>query len=420
MAFIKFKNEEEDTQRGALYAIVLITIALASLSVGGVFATSTWSWGSAPLIFFFAACVLGAEALAALALVRVMLAASRLRKIVGSLIFIGLAWVCVQNAKNGVHFIQPDRFAESSAELAAKAQLAAEEAAQLGEAAQSVANATPQELERVRTQIADLEAFLLKMSAMSPEGIKEAQSEMISRCGYTGNVDGIRAERTEAAMRVCGERINRQLDVLRQRETNLATGVSSPVQAATTDRRTQQIEIEAKANEAFWAGIWLEVMLWVLEGARSFGLWVFVTSVTATGTTRMRDLRSQIAEAELEAELAKVRAKIEEAGKPQPVGPVVMGADEFVEKVDEALNEDKGTDAPDSPPRVSSPPPDEVRSETENNSPPPDLTAAQRRARKGGQAAGHSRRADRNQRKIPVTDDRQEDAMFFDEQEMNQ
>ena len=411
MAFMQFKNEEEATQRGALYAIIVITIALASLSVGGVFATSTWGWASFPLIFFFAACVLGAEVLAAMALVRVMLATTRLRKIVGWLIFAGLAWVCVQNAKTGVHFIQPDRFAESSAELAAKAALAGEEAAQLGAAAQSTAASTPAELERVRTQIADQEAFLLKMSAMSPEGIKEAQSEMISRCGYTGAVDGVRAGRTESAMRVCGERINRQLDVLRQRETNLTSGAPVPVQTATTDRRIAQIETEAAASEAFWAGIWLEVMLWVLEGARSFGLWVFVTSATAAGTSRIRDLKSEIEVAGLEADLAKVRASMAEAGKPQTPGPIV-GADEYIEKVEEVLGEDSQTGVQDSPPEESTPP--------EDIAPVEELTAAQRRSRKGGQSAQHAKRAAKNEKKIPVTDDRAEDEMFFEQKEAAQ
>lgn len=403
MAFMQFKNEEEATQRGALYAIIVITIALASLSVGGVFATSTWGWASFPLIFFFAACVLGAEVLAAMALVRVMLATTRLRKIVGGLIFAGLAWVCVQNAKTGVHFIQPDRFSESSSELAAKAALAGEEASQLGAAAQTAAASTPAELERVRTQIADQEAFLLKMSAMTPEGIKEAQSEMISRCGYTGAVDGVRAGRTESSMRVCGERINRQLDILRQRETNLTSGAPVPVQTATTDRRIAQIETEAAASEAFWAGIWLEVMLWVLEGARSFGLWVFVTSATAAGTSRIRDLKGEIEVAGLEAELAKVRANIVEAGKPQAPGPVV-GADDFVAKVEEVLGEDNPGGVQDSPP--------------EESTPPEEMTAAQRRARKGGQSAQHAKRAAKNEKKIPVTDDRAEDEMFFDEQKV--
>jgi len=418
MAFMQFKNEEEATQKGALYAIIVITIALASLSVGGVFATSTWGWASFPLIFFFAACVLGAEVLAAMALVRVMLATTRLRKIVGGLIFAGLAWVCVQNAKTGVHFIQPDRFADSSAELAAKAALAGEEAAQLGAAAQSTAASTPAELERVRTQIADQEAFLLKMSAMSPEGIKEAQSEMISRCGYTGAVDGVRAGRTESAMRVCGERINRQLDVLRQRETNLTSGAPVPVQTATTDRRVAQIETEAAASEAFWAGIWLEVMLWVLEGARSFGLWVFVTSATAAGTSRIRDLKSEIEVAGLEADLAKVRASMAEAGKPQAPGPIV-GADEYVEKVEEVLGSGEGSLTENNSPPAGgdplqdAPPP-------EDTAPPEEMTAAQRRSRKGGQSAQHAKRAAKNEKKIPVTDDRAEDEMFFEQKEAAQ
>lgn len=422
MAFINFKNEAEATQKGALWAIILITCALALLSVGGAIATSSGDGLTWFLRIFFAACVVGAEALAAFALTRVMLAPNRFRKVVGSIIFVGLAWVCVQNSKNGVHFIYPDRFAASSAELSAKAQLAAEEAATLGTAAQDALANSGKELERVRTEIADLQAFLLKMSAQTVEGVKEAQSEMIGRCGYSGRVDGIRSVLTESAMRVCGERINNQLGVLRQRETNLLSGAASPVQTASTGKRIEQIETQSKAEAAFWAGIWLEVMLWVLEGARSLGLWVFVMSATAQSHNRLRDLTDQIEVAKLEAELARVKKGPEPepepvdkqpAGEnpgiapslpsePQPHGPSSEAVEEHLEAVDEFLTSDD-------------PIPDEPTERVEEE----ELTPAQRRARKGGQAAQLYRRAEKNQKKIPVSDDRSDDEMFSDKHEQD-
>jgi hypothetical protein len=397
MAIINFKNEAEVTRIGAATAIAVITLSLGLLSIAGAIATSSGDWGMWIIRIAFATLIAGAEALAAFALVRVMLAANLFRKIVGSIIFIGLAWVCVQNAKAGVHAIFPDRFAASSSELAAESQLASEEADQMELAASAAAAATPQELERVRKQIADLRVEQKTMASQSPEKIKEAQSLLLAQGKYYGSVDGIRQDKTEAAMRARGEEIQGELAVLNEREAALTSGAPVPIQTATTIRKLDEIALKAKAEAAYWSGIWLEVMLWVMEGARSFGLWVFVTSITATGNSRVRELEDSIRLAGLEAELARVRAPATEAAKPQEPGPVV-GADEYVERVEEAISSDPTNDTPDEDPAV-----------TEESS----LTPAQRRARKGGQASQHARRADRNQKKIPVTDDRADDEMFL-------
>src|SRR5689334_6027265 len=97
-AFLEFKNEDSGTRTFALLAVVVITISLALLSVSGVLATTTWTWWGLIPIIAFSCAVAGAEALAAVSLVRVLLAGSKLRKVFGAAIFVGLAWVCVQNS----------------------------------------------------------------------------------------------------------------------------------------------------------------------------------------------------------------------------------------------------------------------------------------------------------------------------------
>ncbi len=379
--FLKFKDEAEATQRFALGAIILITFALAALSVSGVLATATWTWISFVPILAFALCVTGAEGLAAVSLVRVLLAGTMLRKVAGSIIFVGLAWVCVQNAKNGVHFIFPDRFATSAGELAAKSDLSQGRA-------DDIKTGQPEELGRVRNDIAEREAFLLEMTAMSPEGIMAAQNEMITRCGYTGRVDGIRNVKTESAMRACGERINHELDVLHQRENNLlGTQVAPTEGAATVDPAITAIELKAKADAAFWSAVWLEVMLWVLEGARSLGLWVFVTSITATSHNTKRELEDEIAMAELRA---KLRAF--DPGEKR----IIPEDDGFDERV--VIIKDPPEERPVQP--------------TAEEQAKMDKEA---RARKGGQSEQHRRRQKKNEKKIPVTDDRQQDEMFAEQ-----
>lgn len=371
MAAIPFLNTDDEakaTQRFALMAIVIITFALAGLSVSGVLATSTWTWVSFVPIIFFAFCVTGAEALAAVSLVRVLVAGTLLKKIAGSLIFVGLAWVCVQNAKNGVHFIFPDRFSTSAGELAAKSNLSQGRA-------DVISTDRPEELARTRDDIAKLEVFTKKMSAQTPEGIKEAQSEMIPRCGYTGKVDGIRSVLTESAMRSCGEQIRNELMILRQREANLL-GQGTTSNDTSVDPALAAIELKAKADEAFWSAVWLEVMLWVLEGARSLGLWVFVTSINGASVNKRRELEDEIAMAELRAKLREF-----DPGEKQ----IIPEDDGFEERIV----------------IVKDPPPEKDKSAM---------------ARKGGQASQHARRAKKNQKKIPVTDDRIEDEMFAEEE----
>lgn len=308
-SFLEFKNEADATRKFSLFAVVIITLGLASLSVTGIVATADWSVLSFMPIMGMIIAVLGAELLATVAFIRTLTASTKLRRVAGAFIFLGLAAIGVHNAENGAKVVWPDRFAESASSLAAKAALAGEEAGTLGEAQQIAIDGTSAELERVRTQIANLEVEQRKMAAQSPEGVSEAQALLLAQGKYFGRVDGIRADLTEAAMRRRGEELSAEIQVLKQRETGLLAGQASPVQQATTDKRLLQIQQADAANTALWAWLWLIIMLCTLEGARSLSLWAFITDISAKDAQRDRDWTDELAALRHQQERARIIAE---------------------------------------------------------------------------------------------------------------
>lgn len=365
--FLEFKNEADATRKFALFAVVIITLGLASLSVTGIVATANWTWLSFLPILGMIIAVLGAELLATVAFIRTLTASTHLRKWAGGAIFLGLAAVGVHNAENGAHVVWPDRFSESSGSLAAKAELAGEEAVTLGAAQQTAIDSTGAELERVRKQIADLKTEQQIMASMSPEGISKAQSLLLAQGLYFGSVDGIRQNKTESAMRARGEAIQGELATLKAREDGLMTGQASPVQQATTDKRLLQIEQADKANAAFWAWIWLIIMLCTLEGARSLSLWALITDISAKDAQRDRERSDELAEQRHQNEMAKLRA--EQVAAPTPPPP------------------EHAPEPPEAP--VESEPEPLVLTQPAE----PELTDAQRRSRAGGLASAHAKAA---------------------------
>jgi hypothetical protein len=283
LPFLRAESEETATQAAAFIAVCIITVGLATMNVMGVLAGSQGSSiGQWIIRISLAIIVCGAELLAAVILVRVMLAPNWWRRLAGALILIGVAWACIQNGKRAVHLIYPE-FAESSALLEAKAGIAGTEAGLIAEARGKAIDATPEELARVRTDIAALKAEQQLMASQSPEKVKEAQSLLIAQGKYFGRVDGIRAELTEAAMRSRGEEIARELTNLGLREEALAAGAVTAAAgvAAGVNPAVLQADLADRARKAREATIWVEVMLWVFELARTFGLWALVTTITA-------------------------------------------------------------------------------------------------------------------------------------------
>ncbi|MEO0975960.1 MAG: hypothetical protein AAFY24_01825 [Pseudomonadota bacterium] len=290
LPFLRGETEENATQTLAFVSIVVITVGLAIFNIcGAIVSAQPDNWFQSIIVVGFALVISGAEFLAAVALVRVMLAKNMFRKVVGTLIFLGLAWVCIQNGKRAAYLIFPE-FEQSAALLEAKAAIAGTEATRQATQQQAAIDATPAELERVRTRIADLRLEQQLMASQSPEKIAEAQALLISQGKYFWEVDGVRGPETERAMRARGEEIRNDLDRLNLREEALSAGVSAAPSLVNADGEanteqlsaaTQQALLEEQARRNRQAALWIEIMLWVVEGARSFGLWALVTTVTA-------------------------------------------------------------------------------------------------------------------------------------------
>jgi hypothetical protein len=389
--FLAFKNEADATRKFALFAVIVITFGLASLSVTGIVATATWTWLSALPIIGMIFAVLGAELLATVAFIRMLTASTMSRKIAGAFIFLGLAAVGVHNAERGAKVVWVEVFAESSSSLAAKAALAGEEAATLGTAQQAAINGTGAELERVRTQLAELKTEQQIMASASPEGISQAQRLLLAQGLYFGSVDGISRDKTESAMRARGEAIQRELATLKAREDGLMAGQASPVQQATSDRRLLQIEQADAASAAFWSWLWLIIMLCVLEGARSLSLWAYITDISGKEAQRDRDWTDELAALRHQQERARIIAETNAAVAAY-------------------------SSAPEPAPAIAAPPPPEPVQEPEPVEPlvaPPveePRSDASQRARNAGKSNAHMNKADELRSVILVNDNRARNA----------
>jgi len=388
-AFLELKNEDEGTKKFTLLAVFILTAGLAFLSISGAFAKSSGDLISLSWIprVAYACVVLGLELLAAVLFMRAMRAQDRVRMAVCLAVLPFLVWANVQNAKDGLHFIMPDTFGESSVVLNAKADLAAEEAVTLQKAQDTAVGGTGEELERVRTEIAELKTEQQIMASMSPEGISKAQKLLIAQGLYFGTVDGISESKTESAMRARGEAITRELATLKAREDGLMQGQASPVMQANTDKRLEAITQRDKARVAAEAELRAEIIFWVAEFARNLLLWAAVTSVTATAVGVLRRREDELAELEHQNRLAALRA----AGVVAPAPAAEPAPAAISEPVVAA------------PEPIADPEPEPLEL-TQVAPPAPEMTDIQRRARAGGLEAQQQRRAAKTEKLLTVGD----------------
>lgn len=307
----RFGSQADAMRSLAMIFIIGLTFALAWLNVGGAWASS----GNLALTI----CILFAELLAAICMGLIILARTWPRKIVGSLIFAALIWVCLENGLAAIKLSFDEVFVADSQTLRDRSALAAEEAAQLQTAATGAVQSTGSELERVRDSIAKAELEQQLMASQSPEKIREAQALLLAKGKYYGSVDGVRSTLTEAATRARGEELAGELATLKQREAGMMSGAAPPAVTATSAKRLEQIELDAKAREVSEKLFWAYFLLFGLEGARSFGVWAFLMNATSRNETRRQELLDDIAHADLEARLARARA-----GIPPGVDPVEL------------------------------------------------------------------------------------------------
>lgn len=393
-AFLEFKNEAEGTKRFALAAIAVITLSLAMLSICGAWALSQGVWLAFIPRFFYAFLVFGLEMLAAVLFVRALVAAHWMQATVCCVMLLFLAWANVQNAKDGVHFIFPTRFAETGQTLRDRADLA-------NTRADEDSKDKPAELTRIREERAKLEIEQQEMLAQTKTGIIRAQTRLKASGAYIGPIDGIRANLTEEAMELRGEQITARLRELTVQEDALTGKAAPPVgedagdgaavvaPLAPKDQRDLKIEFDAAAREADASAWRLEIILWVAEIARSLGLWAAVASIRlGSNATSLRRREELDEEAHLNA-LAELRAKRakEPASEPSPAPTPEPIAAELPEPVETV-----------SQPRPPPPPPD------------PEVEQDDHWRRKGGKNSQHMRKAAKEEHLLIVGDWRERDA----------
>lgn len=277
------------TRAFACVAIIIITLFLAALNVTGAWAAS----GN----IFYTGVVLGVELLAAVCLVLILDAPTKARKIVGALVFAALIYVCVENGKMAIEKSFSGIFVDSPVALREKARLAQEEADGLKASA-------PADRTAVQNEIAELKVELDLMT--SETRIADAQKRLTALGLYTGRIDGLRQNLTEDAMRKRGEQIRKRLEILTARAESNATPAG--------DRGVAAIEFKAQADEIEQRTVWMNLLLFAVEGARSAGFWAFV--IWTTGRRRVvvdpdvfKDLQAQA------DELARRKANLGEGAE---------------------------------------------------------------------------------------------------------
>lgn len=278
----------------ACVAIIVLTLALASLNVSGAWIGSNGN-------IQFTMTVFGAEILAATALVLILSAPTWPRKVFGAVVFAVLIWVCIENGKMSVERSFKDIFVGSAEALDKKAEVAKS-------AADTLKTDAPADLRALKEEKAKLEIERDLMKSNDEKGIKDAQTSLKTMGLYTLAIDGLRGPETEAAMLSRGIKIAERIAVL-DKMIDPAGGASAAEQKANS-----AIDLADQANKVRGGAVWMNMLLIGLEGARSFGLWCFVIWGTAARTVRIdpnvfKDLQEQA------DELARRKANLGEGAE---------------------------------------------------------------------------------------------------------
>ena len=282
--FLRNESEEEVTQSIAFIGTVTITFALAVFNVVGAISRSEPTTALGFLAAgAFGVLLAGLELMAAVALVRALVAPTRLRLVLGIVVFFGLAWVCVQNGKYAAKEIFPELKTNATL-LEAKSEINSKKAATQATRDAAASSALPDMLAAVQADIIEAERQQRLLEAQSPEKIAEMQQMLISNGYYFFQVDGRMGPETERAMRSMGEDLRNELATLNAQEARLRAGIiGGGEETDTADENSAAVQAAVQADQAKQnrqAGIWIEVMLWVAEGGRSLGLWLFVVTGT--------------------------------------------------------------------------------------------------------------------------------------------
>jgi hypothetical protein len=194
------------------------------------------------------------------------------------IVFMGLAWFCVENGKAAVKHWMSDVFVDAPSALRSRADLADAEAAKLDGLPTDTKTETTEQRRLDREELA---ALNVELDLMTSSRVEEAQRRLTALGLYEGRIDGIRAELTEAAMRARGEEIRRRIAVLQSKlDTGSAQDAAVMALAPAQTKREEAITLRTQADEAGFREVWAQILLLVAEAARSFGVWAFLMAGT--------------------------------------------------------------------------------------------------------------------------------------------
>lgn len=298
-----------DDERRLLKVILAVGLVIMTVALAFTNATGAWIETKSHAFMWLA---IGAEIALVAVFTLIVLAPTWPRMLVGSLIFIGLAFFCVENGKAAVKHWMKDVFVDSPEALTSRAALAEAEALKLDSLP------TDTKTEAATTRAADREelaALRVELDLMTSQTrIREAQTRLKALGLYTGPIDGIRAELTEAAMLARGEAISNRIAVL-QSKLDAGGGqvdaiaALAPAQA----KREEAILLTKQAKEVTERELWAQILLLVAEAARSFGVWAFLmagTRSTAKSGRRAEDKPPVVSEpANEDDDAASLRGK---------------------------------------------------------------------------------------------------------------
>jgi hypothetical protein len=251
--------------------IALITFFLAVTNGTGAWvATKSWA---------FTGLAIGAEIALVAAFSLIVLGETRWRQVVGAIVFVGLAWFCVENGKAAVKHWMADVFVGSPEELRAQADLMNAQAGKLDALPEDTKTEAAATRADDREELAALRVELDLMA--SSTRIREAQTRLKALGLYTGPIDGIRADLTEEAMLARGEAVSARMAILQAKldEGGAQVGALAALAPAQT-ARLEAIRLTDQAKEVTERELWAQILLLVAEAARSFGVWAFLMAGT--------------------------------------------------------------------------------------------------------------------------------------------
>lgn len=339
---LKFRSADDERlfmKRWLAVFIGIITLALATINgVGAWVKTGAWP---------YVVLAVGAEGMLVVMFSLIVLSQTWLRRTVGFVLFVGLAWFCVDNGKTGIQTWMSDVFVEEEAVLREEAAILLADANKLDTLPDETKGEVAEQRRLDREELAALRVEQKQMQAQDPQGIETAQLALKAQGKYRGAIDGIRRDLTEAAMEQRGAEITARIEILQAKLDEGGTGSAAVAALApAAEKRMLAATKTAQADKVRDEGANVVRLLYTVEGVRSFGVWVFLMTGTATLTLaglafwKTRNQERADAPQEPERGAPAEEETAEETAPAEDAAPETEAETEHVEDTEDPANDD--------------------------------------------------------------------------------